>query len=298
MGEIEFTGGSFRTFLLAGALAGTAEHTGLYPFDTVKTHLQATTVSRDSPALTMRAGATAIYRKTGVRGFFRGLSAVVGGAAPAHAVYFSAYEVAKKRFRIEDHREVSPLCEPAPYQPARSAAAGIVASMAGDFFHVPMDTVKQRMQLGARKYSSAAACVRSVVRNEGARALWASYSTTLAMSVPYSAAYFSAYESLCKLMYANSGVSEYDASNHFAAGAGAGMVAAALTNPLDVAKTRLQTQGETGVRYRGLVDSLRQIVQREGLRGCFAGVKPRMVFHSTSGALSWSVYEWAKFMLE
>lgn len=32
----------------------------------------------------------------GYRGFFRGITAIAVGAAPAHAVYFSAYELAKK----------------------------------------------------------------------------------------------------------------------------------------------------------------------------------------------------------
>jgi hypothetical protein len=40
MAEVEFRGGSFMKFVVAGAIAGTAEHTGMFPLDTVKVTFQ------------------------------------------------------------------------------------------------------------------------------------------------------------------------------------------------------------------------------------------------------------------
>ena len=41
MGEVEYSGkGSFSRFVFAGAIAGTAEHCGMFPLDTIKVRLQ------------------------------------------------------------------------------------------------------------------------------------------------------------------------------------------------------------------------------------------------------------------
>jgi hypothetical protein len=54
---------------------------------------------------------------------------------------------------------------------------------------------------------------------------------------------------------------------HSPTGGGAGLIAAALTNPLDVVKTRLQTQGDTGLFYGGMVNAFSTIWRTEGLHG-------------------------------
>ncbi len=94
----------------------------------------------------------------------------------------------------------------------------------------PMDAVKQRLQLRARHYVGIMDCIRTVVRNEGPLALYASYTTTLLMNVPYNALYFASYESL-RFMLKRGSEKEFDAWAHLGAGAGAGSLAAALTNP-------------------------------------------------------------------
>ena len=164
---------------------------------------------------------------------------------------------------------------------------------------VPMETVKQRMQLNLRPYSSVADCVRQVTRSEGVAAFWAGYTTTLTMNLPYAGVWFASYESLCKaiLTKEQQASGAYVPSAHLLAGAGAGAIASAFTNPFDVAKTRLQTQGDVGKRYAGMVDALATIWREEGVTGYARGIRPRMVFHATSGAICWSVYELVKFWI-
>lgn len=119
----------------------------------------------------------------------------------------------------------------------------------------------------------------------------------MTMNVPYVGVYFASYESLKKVGIYNLG---YDGSSslvHLCAGAGAGVCSAALTNPLDVAKTRLQTQSDTGMRYSGMVATLRTIWADEGAAVFLRGILPRMAFHSTSAALCWTTYEYCKFLL-
>jgi hypothetical protein len=103
----------------------------------------------------------------------------------------------------------------------------------------PFDVIKQRMQIHGSAFRNIRECARTVYRTEGIRAFYASYPTTLAMTVPFTALQFAAYESLTKAMQSRRRPG-YDPLTHCTAGGIAGGVAAAATTPLDVVKTLLQ----------------------------------------------------------
>ena len=95
------------------------------------------------------------------------------------------------------------------------------------------------------------------------------------------------------------------------------MLAAAATNPLDLIKTRLQTQGQLlggqgggggtadslsrhaaqTVRYDGLLDAVQKIYRAEGAGAFIKGLVPRVVFHMPSMAICWTTYEGVKHFL-
>ncbi len=104
-------------------------------------------------------------------------------------------------------------------------------------FMTPFDMVKQRMQLGF--YKNVVDCVRSVVRSEGVRAMYVALPTTLMMNIPYGIVMVPVNESARKILNPSG---QYNISASMAAGCLAGGVAGAVTNPLDVVRTRLQTQ--------------------------------------------------------
>jgi solute carrier family 25 iron transporter 28/37 len=85
------------------------------------------------------------------------------------------------------------------------------------------------------------------------------------------------------------------------AGAVAGGFAAGLTTPMDVIKTILQTRGTSSdpqVRnVNGFIGGCQLLYQREGLRGFFKGVRPRVVTTMPSTAICWSAYEFSKYVL-
>lgn len=163
---------------------------------------------------------------------------------------------------------------------------------------VPMDTVKQRRQLHVHAYRGTLHCLKRMLATEGMRGLYAGYTTTLAMNVPYHALYFNTYE-LARRRLVDPEAQTYSASHHMMAGGAAGVVAAALTNPLDVVRTRLQTQGDLAPQYhtRGLIVTMKRLWLEEGMRGLTRGLLPRMIFHSTSAAILWTSYEYFKYLL-
>lgn len=66
-----------------------------------------------------------------------------------------------------------------------------------------------------------------------------------------------------------------------------GGVAAAVTTPLDVAKTRLMTQTHiaASAKYTGVIHALKSIAAEGGMHALFSGVKPRVAWISCGGAI-------------
>jgi solute carrier family 25 iron transporter 28/37 len=158
--------------------------------------------------------------------------------------------------------------------------------------------IKQRMQIqnSSKMYRSMVDCAKYVYKHEGLRAFYISYPTTLSMTVPFTALQFLAYESFSTIL---NPTKDYDPFTHCVAGGVAGGFAAGLTTPMDVIKTMLQTRGtSTDPQVRnvnGFVGGCQLLYQREGFRGFFKGVRPRVVTTMPSTAICWSAYEFCKY---
>ncbi|KAJ1428049.1 mitochondrial carrier domain-containing protein [Ochromonadaceae sp. CCMP2298] len=217
---------SFVNHMLAGSVAGAVEHISIYPIDTIKTHIQYERSASLSPFETWLS-ATKIVKKEGFLRLWRGVSAMFIGCIPAHAAYFAIFEAMKKTLGADQKG----------HHPMAAAACGAVASVSHDLLITPFDVVKQRMQLG--HYRSLTHCLRSVIQADGLRALYISLPTTVLMNIPFGGIMVAVNESVRKVLDPSGNV---NVGASLLAGSIAGAVAAALTNPLDVIKTRLQTQ--------------------------------------------------------
>ncbi|KAJ6695449.1 MITOCHONDRIAL SUBSTRATE CARRIER FAMILY PROTEIN [Salix koriyanagi] len=81
----------------------------------------------------------------------------------------------------------------------------------------------------------------------------------------------------------------------------AGSTAALFTTPFDVVKTRLQTQIPGSMSpYGNVFHALEEIGKKEGLKGLYRGLTPRLVMYVSQGALFFASYEFLKrlFSLE
>ena len=99
--------------------------------------------------------------------------------------------------------------------------------------------VKQRLQMYNSPYRSMTHCILSVFRAEGMGAFYRSYGTQLVMNIPFQCAHFVVYEAM---QNASNPDRSYNPLCHVVSGGVSGAVAAAVTTPLDVCKTLLNTQ--------------------------------------------------------
>ncbi|KAJ1590816.1 hypothetical protein NDA11_002969 [Ustilago hordei] len=203
--------------MIAGSLAGISEHAVMFPVDVIRTRMQ---VLSATPAATYTGVVQAFNRIStleGARTLWRGVASVIMGAGPAHAVYFGTYETVKEA--TGGNRE--------GHQFASTAFAGASATIAADAFMNPFDVIKQRMMHGSQ-HRTVMQCASTVYKQEGLRAFYVSYPTTLTMTVPFTAVQFSVYEWAKKVLNPSE---TYSPMTHVSAGAFSGAVAAAVTNP-------------------------------------------------------------------
>lgn len=292
--------------MLAGSFAGVAEHVCVYPIDTLKTHLQ--TRRNKKPSVTLKnqqpssAVATAqnLVQLRGISFLWRGVNVMMFGVVPGHALMFASYEGVIYAGGTGAGENASS---------ERVALTGLAAGAVSTLFHdsvmVPAETIKQRMQLGY--YRDGSHAIRRMLATGGG-SLYRALPITLAMNAPYSAFMMCCNESLRRRL---NPTGEFSLATYLTAGAISGIVAGGVTTPLDVIKTRLQTQGlrhrtstptdslgkspkNFTVKYEGFMNTVTAIAKKEGLAAFWRGAGLRMLMMGPSCALSWGAYETAK----
>lgn len=117
----------FLKHMLAGSCAGITEHSVAFPFDTLRTYAQA----ESTKLVSIQENANFI-KTSGFVNLWRGVTSVLWGCVPAHAVYFSTYEIARKYFKIETNSDLYLVS---------TAVTGAIATAAHDCIMNPMDGI-------------------------------------------------------------------------------------------------------------------------------------------------------------
>ena len=258
----------------------------------------------------------AAHQVVGWTRLWRGVETMVLGCIPAHALYFSSYELVKAATSSDDGQVTA----------MGSSLAGAAAVVSHDLIMSPLDTVKQRMQLG--HYESVRLAIQNMLRTEGTAVFYRSFPVTLASNVPYGMIMVTVNEHLKQTL--DLGLGPW--ASIAVSSSIAGFVASAATTPLDRVKTSLQTQhllpacyyktnatsvttsggGTSAAAAAGATsmpphcrlrthhnwrDAVRFLWETEGFRGFWRGMVPRVLSHTPAVAISWTTYETAKHLL-
>ncbi|OKP10583.1 hypothetical protein PENSUB_3886 [Penicillium subrubescens] len=305
---------------LSGAVAGLTVDCSLYPLDTIKTRLQK---ARDPsapkpPRLSLRQT---------IRGIYAGLPSVLFGSAPSAASFFIVYDGVKRSL-------LPPSSSPSePPSRAHVFFTHSLASSLGEIsacaVRVPTEVIKQRAQAGLFGGSSLLALKdilslrhavpESQTTTGGApvkrgygqviRELYRGAGITIAREIPFTVLQFTMWESM-KATYAQRYLrreegtsikeSQIPASTSAMFGSVAGAIAAGLTTPLDVIKTRvmLARRGDGGVDAPVRVKEIVRGIAQEGLGAFWRGIGPRVAWIGIGGAVFLGSYQWAWNTLE
>lgn len=292
----------FTTALLAGGIAGTTVDLTLFPLDTLKTRLQS---------------AQGFFAAGGFRGIYRGIGSAALGSAPGAALFFCTYE-ATKTHAAEFRRtalgggggssgailpgEINHKDEGAAIDHMAAASLGEIAACA---VRVPTEVIKQRAQAGHHGGSSLSSLTailnqRATIGLTGIwRELYRGWGITILREVPFTIIQFPIWESLKRYgrRRQNLDISrgqDVGVVESALYGSMAGAVAAGITTPLDVLKTRVMLSSQR----TGLGEIVLSILRQHGVRPFFAGIGPRVAWISVGGAVFLGSYQWAVKMLE
>lgn len=188
--------------------------------------------------------------------FLRLFFCFILNSIPTAALFFCTYEHTKRLLNNTSY---------SLWQPGVHMASAAVGEVAACFIRVPVEVVKQRRQAGF--HNSSLYIVRTILKTEGLGGLYRGYLTTVYREIPFSFIQFPLWEGAKSWWSEKQGwpVSPWQSS---VCGALSGGIAAALTTPLDVAKTRIMLADRDSVESGGkLLIVLRNVYIAQGVKG-------------------------------
>ncbi|KAI1467663.1 mitochondrial carrier [Daldinia caldariorum] len=324
-------GSSNLDVMLAGGAAAFVVDLIIYPLDTLKTRQQSQDFIKTfaDPSTKTKLPSRQLFR-----GLYQGIGIVIVATLPAAGTFFTTYEATKSFV----DRHGSPLGLP---QPLVHSSASAVAECASCLVLTPCEVIKQNAQVLPRKpgssHKSASLQALKQLTADGTgvgRKLLSGYTALVARNLPFTAIQFPIFEFIrSKIWSRRSGTPAQSQSNQrsgatekktlFETGlvtgtsAGlAGSIAAVVTTPMDVVKTRMmiaagssqdveqgsrdRTQtSQQAARYqaRSGLAVAREVVSENGIRGLFRGAVLRAVWTLVGSGLYLGTYEVAKVWL-
>ncbi|XP_017872120.1 PREDICTED: solute carrier family 25 member 40 [Drosophila arizonae] len=266
----------------------------------------------------------------GVLGLWSGLSPTLISALPSTIIYFLTYEYLKHNFSsfyyfwypvdrftnndsgkgkiIKTSTDLSvnlPSVVP--------MASGICARTVVVTAITPLEMIRIKMQSGYVTYKELWVVLRSLIKTHGMFVLWRGWPPTVMRDAPFSGTYWAAYESIKRAC----NVTEPTFWFSFMAGASSGALATFVTMPFDLITTHTQIElgqdvlfpdsksadkGNTGTKPNpspsmaktSVFARIKAIYQKQGVRGLYVGVLPRMLRVVPACAIMISAFEYSK----
>jgi len=331
------SGNKHTDVLLAGGFAAFSVDLLVYPLDTLKTRFQ----SPDYKKIYYDPSTNAVKRGVLFRGLYQGVGSVILITIPSSAAFFTTYEGLKGLMQ-KANPKLKGSNSPLVPQPFIDSVSSSIAELVSCFILTPAEVLKQNAQMIRRPESASTAKGSSVFQPsvtlqalkqfKKPSQLFRGYTALAARNLPFTAMQFPMFEHLKKTLKAHKKAKGTETGSLLetglitAASAGmAGSVAAVITTPVDVVKTRimLSAAGEndnTGglkraeeARVKGLsADKLakekggmrkssltvaREVYKEGGVKALFRGGMLRGAWTALGSGLYLGVYECGRVWL-
>ncbi|KAN0052754.1 hypothetical protein ACTA71_006860 [Dictyostelium dimigraforme] len=308
----------FYNFLLGGSI-----DLLMFPLDVIRTRLQVQGSQNVIQSFPQYNGTFDGFRKLirleGKKALYKGFLTSECGYLCSRAIYFGSYEFVKQAFLKGRSDSDSDLLF------VTTISGGISEALASVVW-VPFDVATQSVQiqgsLSQPKYRGGSDVFKKIYGEKGIKGLYKGFGATIIRNVPYSGIWWGTYEiSKSKLTQINirqklglkersshslAVSAEIDKNNpshevenedpiiHFISGFFAAVFATTITNPLDVAKTRLQTGVFPENEKPNFYTIIKSTIKKEGIRALWKGLVPSLLTSTPYSMISIFLYEEVK----
>jgi len=309
---------------LASSLGAVCAKAVLAPFDTIKT-IQQGSKSASANAVSLKfldATKLVMDRGNGIFGFYAGLGVAAIGSMPSVGLYFGIYSYSKgiigpylqQHFGTTTSSLSSKMAKrDALLRTLTIATSAAIGNSIASISRVPYEVVKQKLQMN--QYPNTWVAITSMLQSSSSSSRFSiapffplgGISSQMARDIPYAIFTLLTYEYL-RDHWVNPSKYKQQQQNLSAkskmisgwwrdmvTGAIAGGVGSYLTNPMDVIKTRLQTNNYDAVTggkvYLGIWDCACRIYMEEGPCAFLKGSVPRLMHKIPANAVFFLSYE-------
>ncbi|BEI83229.1 hypothetical protein CcaverHIS002_0310970 [Cutaneotrichosporon cavernicola] len=275
--------------LIAGSAGGITQVLVGQPFDIVKVRVQTAAPGTYKSPLDCAAK---LLKNEGPLGFYKGTLTPLLGIGACVSIQFGALEWAKRFFgRRNGGKELSL---------AELYASGAIAGAANTIVAGPVEHIRIRLQTqpdNPRLYKGPLDCARKLYAQNGIAGVFKGQVATVCRDGIGYGFYFLAYEALVQRHIRKNGGTREDISPLMSLGYGAiaGYALWASIYPLDVVKSKLQTDSLDPKKrvYSGMVDCFRKTWRAQGWRGFTGGLEPTLIRSPFANGATFVAFELA-----
>ncbi|KAI5476025.1 hypothetical protein MNV49_000497 [Pseudohyphozyma bogoriensis] len=280
--------------LLAGTISGWAQVLVGQPFDIVKVRLQS---SNQYPSALNCA--TRILREEGPTAFYKGTVMPLLGVGACVSLQF-AFLQAGKRFFSEQNAKRGAKGDKLSLGQLYLAGAG--AGIGNSIVSGPVEHIRIRLQTqgsGPPLYTGPGDALKKIYATDGLRGVFQGQVATILREGYGYGLYFLSYEYLVQRALEKQGWQRKDIPMVYAAGYGAvaGWVMWLCDYPLDVIKSRMQTDGLPSQKelrkYSGVLDCTKKLYAEGGVGAFTRGLGPTLIRSPFANGATFVAFELA-----
>ncbi|XP_020625395.1 mitochondrial uncoupling protein 4-like [Orbicella faveolata] len=288
---------SFAYKYCLSSLAATVAETVTFPLDITKTRLQIqgerastvpSTTAANVPYRGMVRTAVGIVEEEGLRNLWSGVTPAI----LRHIVYtgsrMTAYEFLRNKVLKRNPDGKFALW--------KSVIAGMTAGAFGQLIASPTDLVKVQMQMEGKRVLvegrrprvlNTSHAFSNIVNKHGVRGLWKGWAPNVQRAALVNMGDLTTYDTVKHMLLAHTSLQDNWVTHTISSGC-AGLIAATISTPADVVKTRIMNNPKV---YRGSIDCFLKAVREEGFFSLYKGWLPTWSRMAPWSLTFWLVYE-------
>jgi len=182
--------------ILSASCAGFVSATATNPIWFIKTRLQLDTATNPAHAMTVRECIRQIYKTSGLRGFYKGITASYFGISET-VIHFVIYEEIKKRLiEMRQHTTAADDGSKTSRDFMEFMAAGAVSKTIASCVAYPHEVARTRLREEGNKYRTFWQTLHTVWKEEGKAGIYRGLATQLVRQIPNTALMMATYEAV------------------------------------------------------------------------------------------------------